>query len=128
MSHCIRRVPLAPEVNTFQAKVSRDQRLFARRQPQHGAIVPNAQTTPQPRSFLPNSLDQLFFLQRHVKDSFKFRGPSFKSGSEERTSATLTYVRKRICKLLNIKPLQLETRNLKLENQAYATPKLYYLI
>src|SRR5260370_829680 len=39
MSHSLRRMPVAAEVNAFQRKVGRDQRVASRLQAQHGAVV-----------------------------------------------------------------------------------------
>lgn len=35
------RVPLSPEMHTFQAEVGRDQGIVARRNAQHGTVVAN---------------------------------------------------------------------------------------
>jgi hypothetical protein len=35
-------MPIAAEVNAFQSEVGRDQSFVPRREPQHGAIVPDS--------------------------------------------------------------------------------------
>jgi hypothetical protein len=59
-------VPLAPEVDAFQAEVGRDQHFMASGNPQYGTIVTDsaARTRAALRRRAANALDQNLFLQR----------------------------------------------------------------
>jgi hypothetical protein len=62
MSDNLRRMPLAAEVNPFEAEVGGHQHFVCARDPQHGAIVANADANAGgfPGS-IPNSADEFLF-------------------------------------------------------------------
>jgi hypothetical protein len=59
-------MPFSPEVNSFQRKISRDQRLMPGRQAQYGSVVTDSghNVAPGPR-LAANPSNQRFFRKRH---------------------------------------------------------------
>jgi hypothetical protein len=62
MANCLGRMPLAPEMNPFQAEIGGNQRLVTRRDLQDGAIISDTSCNRSPSgSPTPNTRDQQFF-------------------------------------------------------------------
>src|SRR5581483_6008303 len=67
MPNALRRLPIAAEVNAFQAEVSRDQRLVTFGHTQNGAIIPDSQDRVFPAHRALKPPNELPFRKRHGK-------------------------------------------------------------
>ena len=67
MTDGFRWMPVAAEMNPFEAEIGGDQHQVATGKAQDGAVIAdaNANSHPMPRGGAPNPLQQWLFLQRH---------------------------------------------------------------